>query len=82
MSRSSFEQCLVDSGWTRVSAVSYRKATWQLFFDTSSWMELGTADNQRVFDIPDPEEGREDWTLKLIEHLASVEDELHRLRRL
>jgi len=76
-----FEFELMDCGWSPAGSFCYRKGSWELVFDTSSWMELGTQDNPRVFDGPVPEGDWGRWTIRLIDHLAQAEDELHRLRR-
>jgi hypothetical protein len=55
--------------------------SWIALFDTSSWIEVGTEHNPRVFDVPVPLSEREAaWTANLIEHLCKMEDERYRLR--
>jgi len=76
-----FTEALIHSGWREVRAgIEYRKSSWIVFFDTSSWVEVGTEKNQRVFDVPVPEDQLSMWTVKLVEHLCKAEDELVSLR--
>ena len=73
----SFIAALTNAGWVELQpSVHYRKGTWEIVFDTSSWMEVGTANNARVFDVPVPEHGREQWCLDLIEHLCKSDDRI------
>ncbi len=62
----------IDSG----DSVEFRKGSWRLVFDTSSWMEVSTANNPRVFDVPMPTERLESWTLNLVEHLCVSDDQI------
>ncbi|WP_198147376.1 hypothetical protein [Gilvimarinus polysaccharolyticus] len=67
----SFSDLLKENGWNEnVPNVKYSKSDWNLTYDTSSWIEVGTTRTPRVFDIPVPEENREQWTLNLITHLC------------
>ena len=77
----SFEELLKKSGWSECAPFVYRKANWRVVFDTSSWLEVGTDQNPRIFDVPVPEAGREQWTLNLINHLCKTDDELQRLKK-
>jgi hypothetical protein len=74
-----FITILRQSGWTEGPPWTFRKGTWQLVFDTSSWIEVGTEANARVFDVPVPEPGLQGWCLKLIEHLCATDDQLRLL---
>lgn len=70
-----FLLALKNAGWREIQhAVCYRKGSWQIVFDTSSWMEIGTAKTARLFDVPVPEASLETWTVKLIEHLCETDD--------
>jgi hypothetical protein len=71
---------LKNSGWAEDKPFSFRKANWIVVFDTSSWLEVGTNRHPRIFDVPVPEKGKEQWTLNLIEHLCKTNDELHKLK--
>ncbi len=77
----SFEELLKNSGWSEHEPFTYRKAGWMIVFDTQSWLEVGTDKNPRVFDVPVPESGKEQWTLNLINHLGKTDDELQKLRK-
>ena len=71
----SFTQALKENGWSEVEGkFTYLKGSWQLVFDTSSWVEVGTTHTPRIFDVPVPKEGLEQWTLNLIEHLCKTDD--------
>lgn len=75
----SFIQELKAAGWKEDGASSrYTKGHWVLSFDTSSWIELGTTDGQRIFDVPVPDRNREQWTIYLIEHLCKTDDALRK----
>jgi len=76
----SFVELLKKSGWSE-HAVTYRKGHWIVVFDTSSWLEVGTDQNPRIFDVPVPEDGKGEWTLNLIEHLCKTDNELQKLRK-
>ena len=68
-------------GWVEEEPYYFRKGHWEIRFDTSSWMELGTKDTPRIFDVPVPETNpidRTHWTLNLITHLFDVNDKLER----
>ena len=68
-------------GWTvGRRGFDFLKGNWRVFFDTSSWMILETEHNPRTMDVAVPDDYRAGWTVNLIEHLASMEDERHRLR--
>jgi len=74
----SFIGALKGDGWLEVQdAICYEKGNWVLTFDTSSWIEVGTKNNPRIFDVPVPEGNRERWTLNLIEHLCKTDDKLN-----
>ena len=73
----SFGEALKAAGWEEtVPFVHFQKGSWHIIFDTSSWMELGTDSNPRVFDVPVPERWLVPWTLNLINHLLITEDAL------
>lgn len=77
----SFTDLLKSSGWSEIQeSVRYRKNSWEIFYDTSSWIEVGTANNPRIFDVPHPEPRLQQWSVLLIEHLCKMEDERFRLR--
>ena len=76
-----FAEALKSSGWSEIQeSVKYRKNSWELFYDTGSWIEVGTTRNPRVFDVPHPTPGLEQWSVLLVEHLCKVEDERLRFR--
>jgi len=76
-----FVDNLKDSGWTEViNNLKYKKGDWAISYDTSSWIEVSTINNQRVFDVPVPKAGKEQWTINLIEHLCKTDDEIYELR--
>jgi len=70
-----FAAQLVSNGWNEVRKhIEYTKGTRILIFDTSSWVEVGTQANPRIFDVPVPAEHHLQWTLNLIEHLCNQDD--------
>ena len=72
---------LKEAGWTEISrSLEYKKGDWEIIFDTSSWMEIGSKRNPRIFDVHVPGEYEEEWTVNLIEHLCRIDDERFRLR--
>ena len=74
----SIANALKNAGWVELQElVSYRKGSWQLLFDTSSWIEVGTESTPRIFDVPVPEPRLEQWCVNLIEHLCTMDDRLH-----
>jgi hypothetical protein len=74
----SFTETLKEDGWNEeISTVSFKKGTWVLTFDTSSWIEIGSQNNPRIFDVPVPDKDKENWTLNLIEHLCKTDDKLN-----
>ena len=76
-----FINMLKENGWTEVREDwEYRKKSWFILRDTGSWWMLGTINNPRVFDIPEPQEN-ETWTVNLIEHLCKCDDELNQFRK-
>ena len=76
-----FDDDLKRQGWTEIAKMwEYEKGDWQIHFDTSSWMMVETKYNPRVFDVHVPGDYESRWTVNLIEHLCSMEDERHRLR--
>jgi hypothetical protein len=78
---SQFTEFLKDNGWLETDVTSYKKGDWVIFFDTSTWMEVGTKNNSRVFDVPVPSGiANPQWTVNLIEHLCKTGDEIFRLR--
>jgi len=75
----SFCDFLKENGWSEVKKdIHYIKEDWILVFDTSSWIEVGTTRNERIFDIPVPEKSKETWALNLINHLCETDDKLNR----
>jgi hypothetical protein len=76
-----FITTLLQSGWTAGSPSTYRKGAWQLVFDTSNWIEVGTDATPRIFDVPVPEPRLHRWCLNLIEHLCATDDQLRLARR-
>ena len=71
----SFIDKLKENGWSETNTpYSFSKGTWKLDFDTSSWIEIGTMNTQRVFDVAVPEERLFQWTINLIDHLCSTDD--------
>jgi len=76
-----FAERLEQSGWIKEGPFGYRKGSWRIVIDTSSWMEVGTDRTQRIFDVPMPDADREQWTMNLIEHLCKTDDELQAERR-
>jgi hypothetical protein len=76
-----FTDDLKQKGWTEIAKLwEYAKGDWRIQFDTSSWMIVATKSNPRVFDVHVPGDYESRWTVNLIEHLCSMEDERHRLR--
>ena len=72
-----FTQLLTESGWTNQNnSIVFTKGSWILTFDTSSWIEVGTTRNPRIFDVPVPDSDKEQWTLNLIVHLCETDDAL------
>ena len=77
-----FGTALKAAGWSEnVPFVRFTKGNWSIVFDTSSWMEVGTETNPRVFDVPVPEESLVTWTLNLIEHILKADDALTQAKR-
>ncbi len=48
--------------------------------DTSSWWMAGTTDNPRIYDLRETDRDEARWTVGLVEHLCTMEDERIRLR--
>ena len=72
---------LKEKGWREERRIwEYRKGEWTIIFDTSHWMEVGTINNPRVFDVPVPGGSETRWTINLIEHLCRSADEQFHLR--
>jgi|GEM_PF-3024232 len=71
-------QALLKAGWTetKTQAWSFEKGDWRVVYDTSSWLEVGTLQTPRIFDVPVPREGLETWTVNLIEHLCRSNDDV------
>ena len=77
-----FITILRQSGWTEgPRPATYRKGSWQVVFDTSSWIEVGTDASPRILDVPVPEPRLHRWCLNLIEHLCATDDQLRLLGR-
>ena len=67
-----FTDALKRDGWAESEPFKFEKHQWQIVFDTSSWMELGTTTTPRLFDVPVPADGpinKIQWTINLITHL-------------
>lgn len=77
-----FISALKDAGWVEQRPIVYRKGSWEIFFDTSSWMEIGTEETPRIFDVAVPDARLTKWTINLIEHLCATDDEVWRLKHL
>jgi hypothetical protein len=75
----SFIGFLKDNGWKEISSIQFKKNNWNIIFDTSSWIEVGTKNTHRIFDVPIPTKDQEHWTLNLIEHLCKTDDMLNEL---
>lgn len=79
----SFQEKLIQAGWNElIELIHYRKGKWEIFFDTSSWIEIGTDNTPRIFDVAFPEPKLEAWTINLIEHLCKTDDELVELKKM
>jgi hypothetical protein len=73
-------EALKSAGWSEEQALTrYRKGSWECVFDTSHWIEVGTTDNRRIFDVPVPEPQLVQWTVNLIEHLCKTDDRVRAL---
>jgi hypothetical protein len=71
----SFIDTLRNNGWEEVQeSACYKKGSWKIVFDTSSWIEVGTINTPRIFDVAVPEPHLENWTINLIEHLCKTDD--------
>jgi len=75
-----FVELLKQSGWSEHKPFEFRKSNWVIVFDTSSWLEIGTGETPRIFDVPVPDDDKAKWTLSLIEHLCKTDDELQNLK--
>ncbi len=75
-----FASALIADGWQRASAVHFTKGSWVILCDTSTWIEIGTTSEERVFDIPVPQRDKIQWTLNLIDHLLRTHDALRPLK--
>ena len=74
-----FIEKLKENGWSEAANPhSFSKGIWSQAFDTSSWIEVGTENTQRVFDVAVPEEKLYQWTINLISHLFTTDDLLVR----
>jgi len=77
--QANFINALKSNWWIEEGPNVFRKGTWQITFDTSGWMELGTNETPRIIDIPVPATGPRDltvWTVHLIEHLFQTNEKL------
>ena len=74
----SFIEYLKKHGWSEnETPFTFSKGSWNLAFDTSSWIEVGTKNTPRVFDVAVPTiEIHYKWTSNLIEHLCKTDDAL------
>ena len=74
----SFKEVLISEGWVEIKPFVIRKGHWEICFDTSDWMELGTEQNPRIFDVPVPNDRKRNirWTINLISHLFETNDQL------
>lgn len=74
-----FTEALKKKGWTEVQeSVRYTKNDWEIVFDTSSWMEIGTKSNSRIADIFVPDSNDYEATIEKIEALCESEDDIHK----
>ena len=70
-----FGEALKAAGWTEVIPdAEFTRGDQRLVFDTSSWIEVGTVTNPRIFDVPVPHPDRAGWTINLIDHLFAAEE--------
>jgi hypothetical protein len=71
---------LINRGWKLAEENQWRmsKDEWIVVFDTSNWIEVGSINSSRIFDVPVPSEGLEVWTANLIEHLCRTDDLLEK----
>ena len=71
---------LIERGWKLAEDNQWTlsKDDWTVVFDTSNWIEVGSINNPRIFDVPIPNNGLEVWTANLIEHLCSTDDLLRK----
>ncbi len=73
----SFLVKLKENLWQEVHYDSeYRKGNWLIIRDTSHWWMIGTVNNPRVFDVPEPSDYTAPWTVNLIEHLCTLNDKI------
>ncbi|QDU11862.1 hypothetical protein V202x_52870 [Gimesia aquarii] len=73
-----FTKYLTANGWTETTkSVHYTKIHWQIIFDTSSWIEVGTKNNTRIFDMPVPKSNDYESVLSHIEQVCEADDQLH-----
>ena len=70
-----FVRLLKERGWQELAPFEYGQGEWTIVFDTSSWTEVATKNNPRVFDVPVPEDSRGARTINLIEHLCGYADD-------
>ncbi len=76
-----FSNLLKENGWKeKVTDLKYTKGDWILIYDTSAWIEVGTKQTPRIFDVPVPEPEKELWTLNIIVHLCETDDKLCEMR--
>lgn len=65
-----FGKFLTENGWTEImKSVHYTKNHWQIIFDTSSWLEVGTKKNTRIIDIRVPKPNEYESVLNHIEQI-------------
>ena len=68
---------LKENKWQEVHYdAEYRKGSWFIIRDTSNWWMVGTDNNSRAFDVPEPSDYTVPWTVNLIEHLCMTDDKV------
>lgn len=75
-----FLKRLKENNWTEVVFdTEYRKGSWFIVRDTGSWWMVGTENNSRVFDVPEPSDYTATWTINLIEHLCKMDEQVSKV---
>ena len=77
-----FFQLLRDRGWSEIQKeVKYQKGAWKIVFDTSSYIEIETADNPYLTGYSAPDDYYAVSTVNNIELLCQLEDQRGLYRR-
>lgn len=77
----SIANALEQADWLEIHELhEYRKGTWNIVFDTSNWIAVGSEATPRIFDVPVPQESQATWCVNLIEHLCKSDDEIQLLK--